>query len=412
MTRGVANLPTSFIAEWGSGKPIIGILAEYDALPGLSPVKEGAPGHGCGHNLLGTASVYAGIAVKKAMERSEIKGTVRVYGCPAEEILYGKVIMAAAGVFNDLDAAIQWHPWDANSVPYGSANALDNKIYKFHGKAAHAGAYPWEGRSALDAAMLFTEAIERIREHMWEKDRIHYIITKGGNAPNIVPDYAEVWVFVRSPDMRHFIELTKWVDAAAIGASLATQTTVEIERKVGTHILLPNKTLSLVAYKNMELVGPPKFTEEEKRFVKEKLSRPYEVLDESLTPPKGWEVGGEWIGLTGSTDVGDVSWITPTTGMIMTACVAKGTPAHSIDWAKQVSMSIGHKGMLVAAKVIALTALDLLLNPEVLKSAWDEFEKRKRMLKWEYKPLVPAKIEYPKYSLEAKEVPLKTSGSS
>jgi len=396
--RGVAGLPTAFVATWGSGEPVIGILAEYDALPGLSNSTPGQPGHGCGHNLFGTASVFGAIALKEAMEKHGLKGTIKVFGTPAEEILYGKVIMVAAGLFEGVDAVIDWHPSSITGAAYTSTNALDNKIYRFYGKTAHAGGAPWQGRSALDAALLFTEAIERIREHMWEKDRIHYVITKGGEAPNIVPDYAEVHVFIRAPDMNHFVELSQWVDAAALGAALATQTKVEIERVVGCHLVVPNKVLNEVIYKNLLLIGPPKWDAEDYEFIKTQLSRPYEKLSEEIAEFEGWDIGEPWQGTTASTDSGDVSWVVPR-GTFRVACAAIGTPWHHIDVTEQVGSRLGYKCLNVATKVIAASAIDLLTHPDIIEKAWEELNQRKQLLGWEYKPFLPGKIKYPEYPL-------------
>jgi len=399
--RGVAGLPTAFVATWGSGKPVIGISAEYDALPGLSNVTPGQPGHGCGHNLLGTAGVFGAIALKEAMEKHGLKGTIKVFGAPAEEILYGKVIMTAAGVYEGLDVFLDWHPGTATSAAYTSSVALDNKIYRFYGTTAHAGAAPWLGRSALDAALLFASAVEHIREHMWEKERLHYIIAKGGEAPNIVPDYAEVHIFIRSPDMNRFVELSQWVDAAALGAALATQTRVEIERVIGCHIVLPNKVLNEVMYKNLFLVGPPKWDDKDYEFIRTQLSRPYEKLSDTIEPFTGWEVGKPWVGGTYSTDVGDVSWNVPT-GSFGVACWAVGTPGHHIDLTEQAGSRLAYKCLNVAVKVFAATAIDILTNPDIIGKAWDEFNQRKQLLGWEYKPFLPAKIEYPEYPLTPK----------
>jgi aminobenzoyl-glutamate utilization protein B len=353
---------------------------------------------------LGVASVASGIALKRMMEEYKISGTIRVYGCPSEETLYGKVIMASEKVFNDLDAALQWHPGTLTTSPYESLNALDNKIYKFYGKSAHAST-PWEGKSALDTAQLFALGIEFAREHMAEKDKIHYVITRGGNMPNIVPDFAEVWVFIRSSDMNRLIELSNKVDLCAVGASLSTETSFEIERKIGCHLLLPNKKLSLTVGENLKLVGAPKLDEREKEFIDTRLSNKYEEFSDEVTPPSGWEEGGEWVGKPISTDVGDVSWIVPTNGMFNVSTAPKGVPYHNPDVTILSNTSIGFKGMLVAAKTLACTGIDLLTNQEILAQAKDEFRRRKELQKWNYEPLLPAKIEYPKYGWKPTIVP-------
>jgi aminobenzoyl-glutamate utilization protein B len=402
---GVAGLPTAFVASWGNGRPTIGYLAEYDALPGLSTVKEGSPGHGCGHNLLGTSFVAAAIATRNTMQKHNVKGEIRVYGCPAEETLYGKVVMAAKGLFDDLDVALQWHPGDKTTSAYDSFNGLDNKTYRFYGKAAHAGSIPWEGKSALDAAQLLNLGIEFMREHMRQTERIHYVIKSGGEAPNIVPDYSEVWVFVRSPDMNRLMELSRRVDLCSIAASLATGTTCKIERNIGCYLILPNKTLSLIVDENLKMLGSIKLTDDEREFVRTQLSKVYEKFPEEILPTKGWEIGEDWIGETGSTDVGDVSWIVPTNGTLWIGTFPSGAAFHSLDTAKMSNTSIGYKGMILAAKTLACTTVDLLNKPEIIKESWNEFKKRKEVLGEDYKPLTPAKLEYPEYSGEAMIIP-------
>ena len=393
--RKVANLKTAFIASWGKGAPKIGVLAEYDALPNLSAVERGKPGHACGHNLLGTAAVGSALAAKKAMEASNLSGTIRVYGCPSEENLYGKVMMASAKVFDDLDVALEWHPDTITKSPYESMDALDNKVFRFHGKSAH-GSKAWEGKSALDAAQIFTIAIEFNREQIMEKDKIHYVITQGGSLPNIIPDFSEVWVFIRSPDMRHLMELTRKVDLCAIAASLATDTSVDIERKVACHMLLPNKTISLAVNDNLNSIGAPKLSDEEKKRVSKQLSQKYGDYEEKVMPPTGWEVGGDWVGQAVSTDVGDVSWIVPTNGMFSVSIGPRGVPAHNADQTILSGSSIGSKAMLVAAKTLGCTIVDLLTKPDIIVNAKKEFKKRKELSKWNYEPLLPSKIEYTK----------------
>jgi len=383
--RGVADLPTAFVATWGSGKPVLGLLAEYDALLGLAPDGSGNPGHGCGHNLLGTASVAAGIAVREVLEKHKITGTVKVFGCPAEEVILGKVIMVARGVFNGLDGVIQWHPYWENAIRYDSSNASELKVYKFYGRSAHAGGTPWEGKSALDAAILFLNSIEFLREHIWEKDRIHYIITKGGDAPNIVPDFAEVVVGVRSYDMKHFVELSRKIDECAIAATIGTGTRVEIISKGACYPILPNKVLSSVVYENLQLIGHPKFPKEVLKT---------EKLHTSVGKFEGWEIDGEWRGMTASTDVGDVSWIVPTSGQLATACAPMGTPTHSLEFTKYSGSSIGYEGMITAAKVMALSLIDIFTAPSILEKVWEEFKARKQSLNWKYRPFLPAKVKY------------------
>jgi len=394
---GVGQLPTAFVASWGEGKPIIGILGEYDALPGLSqkvsatrdPVKEGAPGHGCGHNLLGVGSLGAALAAKEAMEKGKIKGTIRYYGCPAEEMMIGKIFMARAGVFDDLDAALTWHPMYANTVWWCSFLAMNSFKVNFHGVAAHAAAAPEAGRSALDAVELMDVGVNYLREHIIEKARIHCVITNGGKAPNVVPPYAQVWYYVRAPLREQVDEIYSRMLDIAKGAALMTGTTYDIDFLTGGYDMLPNDRLSELLLEKLKEVGAPKFTAEEVDFAR-KLQKTF--------PPDAVENALRSMGLTreevgdplcdkivepfdkgkvmpASTDLGDVSHITPT-AQITTCCQALGTPLHSWQNVALVGSSIGFKGMMVAAKALALAALDLETKPDILKAARDEFEKK------------------------------------
>lgn len=397
--RGVGGMPTAFTASYGSGKPVIGILGEYDALPGLSqkavpyrePVKEGAPGHGCGHNLLGTAGFAAALAVKYFMNVYGWRGTVKFYGCPAEETLVGKVYMAKAGVFDDLDACLTWHPWIANTTWMASMLAMNNVKFKFYGVASHAAASPHAGRSALDAVELMNVGVNYLREHIIPDARIHYVITHGGQAPNIVPDYAEVWYFVRAPKRVQVEEIYNRVVNIARGAALMTDTKLEIEFITGCWEVIPNHTLSHLLYENLEFVDLPKYTDEELKFAeaivksfppnqRESLMASYSVprLEEALkrliidyvAPPE--DVGKV---LPGSTDVGDVSAKIPTAQLVTSTWVS-GTPSHSWQAVATSGMSIGYKGMLTAAKALALTVIEMLLKPETIEKAWEEHRKK------------------------------------
>lgn len=398
ITKGTGNMPTAFIASWGKGKPIIGILGEYDALPGLSqkistkkePIKDGQPGHGCGHNLLGVGSLGATLAIKEAMKNNSINGTVRYYGCPAEETLIGKVFMAKSGVFNDLDASLNWHPMNVNTLWSASCLAMNSFKLNFHGVAAHAAVSPEKGRSALDGVVLTDIGVNYLREHIIQESSIHCVITNGGLAPNVVPDYAQVWYFVRAPHREQVEEIYSRMLEIAKGAALMTGTTFDTEFITGCYEYLPNNTIGEIIREKLKEVGAPKFTEEEKKFAKE--------LEESM-PPGSFEttlkasgltqeeVGGHLsdkiIGkgplskgkiLAGSGDVGDVSFITPTAQFTTT-----GTPVsvalHSWQSTASFGSSIGFKGMILASKVLALTALDLLTKPNLLQSAQDEFKK-------------------------------------
>ena len=387
---GVAEIPTAFVATYGSGKPVIGILAEYDALPGLaqnavpekSAIEGKAGGHGCGHHLFGTASVAAGIAIKKLIEEKKFSGTIKVYGCPAEEGGSGKVYMVRAGLFNDLDVAIHWHPGAENGVTMMSALANSSAKFRFYGLSAHAAASPERGRSSLDAVESMDYMVNMMREHIPQETRIHYVITQGGKAPNVIPDFAEVYYYVRHPKKDQVKEIFQRVVTTAKAAALGTETRMEYEVIGGTHDLLLNKTLAEAMQKNLEKVGGVKYTEEEKSFAKKIQSSfnfPYPPVEnsDSITPLKiETDAGG------GSTDVGDVSYVVPTVGL-RAATWAPGTPAHSWQAVACGGTEIGTKGMMVAAKTMAMTAIDLFTNPTLIQKAKDEFVKAKGDYKYE-----------------------------
>ena len=402
---GAGGMPTAFVATWGKGSPIIGFLGEYDALPGLSqkvgtskdPIETGGPGHGCGHNLFGTACMASVMALKKAMIQENIEGTLRFYGCPAEETLMGKTFMARDGAFDDLDAAISWHPGSTNIAWNGSSLALNSFKVNFHGVAAHAGGSPHLGRSALDGVMLMDVGMNYLREHIMQEARIHSVVTSGGQAPNVVPAYAQVWYFIRAPHREQVDEIYAWVLDIAKGAALMSGTTHDIEFLTGCYDVLPNDTLSDLLLEKMQAVNDIKFTEQERDFARElqatfpagSVERGFEwmqrsasggiadedmhnplweqVLPHSDTPPL----------MGGSTEVGDVSWITPT-GQITTTCWPLGTPGHSWQTVVSSGSSIGNKGMLFAAKSMALAGWDLFTRPDVLAQAQAEFEKARK----------------------------------
>lgn len=397
--RRVTQMPTAFIASWGGGGPIIGIFGEYDALPELSqkvspekePVEQGGPGHGCGHNLLGVGSLGAAVAVKEAMEKNNIKGTIRYYGCPAEETLIGKIFMARDGVFDDLDAAITWHPFYTNSVWWSSSNAMNSFKINFHGLAAHAGDAPEAGRSALDAVLLTDVGVNYLREHIIQEARIHCVITNGGSVPNVVPAYAQIWYYVRAPRREQVEEICERVLGVARGAALMTGTTSDVEFITGCYNYLQNEVIGEIMTEKLKKIGPPKFTDEEKAFANqliatlspgevEKTLRFFKLTREEagdLCDKTFDQVGG--LGskenvIGGSTDIGDVSHITPT-GQITTCCKPLGVAQHSWQNTASCGSSIGFKGMMVAAKVLALTVLDLMAKPDVLKAAQNEFKK-------------------------------------
>ena len=390
---GVADIPTAFVASYGSGSPVIGILAEFDALPGLSQqaVPEKMPfdgrtaGHGCGHHLFGTASIAAGIEIKKLIEEKKITGTIRVYGCPAEEGGSGKVYMVRAGLFNDVDVVVHWHPGDANSVTLTSALANKSAKFRFHGLAAHAAAAPDKGRSALDGVEAMDYMVNMMREHIPQETRIHYVITNGGKAPNVVPDFAEVYYYVRHPKKDEVVRIFDWVVQAANGAALGTQTKVDYEIIGGTHDLLLNKTLATAMQKELERVGGVSYTPAETDFAQKiQASFTYKVpgieTATTVTPLKETNDAGG-----GSTDVGDVSYTVPTVGMSAATWVP-GTPAHSWQATACGGTDIGAKGMIVAAKTMALTAIDLFTDPALIAKAKEEFKKDKG--DYQYKALL------------------------
>ncbi len=390
---GVADIPTAFVATYGSGKPVIGILAEFDALPGLSqeavperkPIEGKNAGHGCGHHLFGTASVAAAIEIKKLIEEKKISGTVKLYGCPAEEGGSGKVYMVRAGLFNDVDVVIHWHPGAENAVTMTSALANKSAKFRFHGLSAHAAAAPDKGRSALDGVESFDYMVNMMREHVPQETRIHYVITNGGKAPNVVPDFAEVYYYVRHPKKDDVVSIFDRVAKAAEGAAMGTGTTMDYEIIGGTHDLLLNTTLAEVMQKDLEKVGGVSYTPQEIEFAKKiQSSFTYKVpAIETVGAVKPIKTDGDAGG--GSTDVGDVSYTVPTVGMSAATWVA-GTPAHSWQAVACGGTDIGTKGMMVAAKTMALTAIDLFTTPALIEKAKAEFIKDKG--DYQYKALL------------------------
>ena len=370
---GAGGMETAFVAEWGEGAPIIGFLGEYDALPGLSqalssektPLEDGGAGHGCGHNLYGTACMGAVMALKHAMAAKNIPGTIRFYGCPAEETLVGKTFMARDGVFDDLDAALTWHPGDSNIAWNGSSLAMNSFKVNFYGVAAHAGAMPWLGRSALDAVMLMDAGVNYMREHVPPDSRIHSVVTSGGQAPNVVPAYAQVWYFARAPKRDEVDDMTNWMGDIAKGAALMTGTTHDIEFITGCYDLLPNDVISDLLYEKMAAVNDMRFTEQEREFARElqatfpegSVRRGFDQtrqstsveLDAALMDDPLWQAVLRHSPtsplMSGSTEVADVSWITPT-GQISTTCWPLGTPGHSWQTVASCGSSIGAKGMI------------------------------------------------------------------
>ncbi len=399
---GVAGIPTSFVATYGSGSPVIGILAEYDALPGIMQeavperkVPEGKQaGHACGHHLFGTASVAAGIALKKQMMATGMKGTIKVYGCPAEEGGSGKVYMTRAGLFNDVDVVLHWHPSDENTVWLDGALANKSAKFRFYGLSAHAAGAPERGRSALDAVEAMNNMVNMMREHIPSATRIHYVITSGGKAPNVVPDYAEVYYYVRHPDKTTVVSIFDRVAKAAEGAALGTETTMKYEIIGGTHDLLLNDTLNHAMYRNLLLAGGVMYTPEELDFGK-KIQRSFtfkypDAGSASMIKPLVKPVDAS----PGSTDVGDVSYNVPTVGF-STATWVPGTPAHSWQAIAAGGTDIGAKGMLVATKALSNMALDLLNDPALIEAARKEFKAKKGS--YQYKALLgdrPPALDY------------------
>lgn len=382
---GVAEEPTAFIASYGEGKPVIAILGEFDALPGLSqdatperhPLVMAAPGHGCGHNLLGSASALAVVALKEYMQANHISGTLRYYGTPAEEGGAGKVYMLRAGLFKDVDVVLHWHPGDQNGVTNGGMLAATSAKFLFHGVAAHAAFAPERGRSALDAVMLMGNGIEFLREHVPSNTRMHYIITKGGAAPNVVPDTAELYLEARSPYLETLHEIWGRILKIGDGAGLMTETTLDVKIVDSVANLLPNDPLAKLVYGNLQEVGGFSYTNDETRFAQE--------LQKSLPPGVAGDLESTSVikplhpldpnAPAASTDVGDVTWNVPTMGFT-TATFVPGVAAHTWQATACAGMSIGQKGMVVAAQVLALTAADLFANPQLVQDAKADFDRQ------------------------------------
>jgi aminobenzoyl-glutamate utilization protein B len=377
---GVAGIPTAFVATYGSGKPVIGILGEYDALPGVSQdavpeVKkvEGRPaGHACGHHLFGTASAAAAIAVKDWLIANKKQGTIRFYGTPAEEGGSGKVYMVREGLFKDVDVVFHWHPGAQNNASAGTSLANKNGKFRFYGVAAHAAASPERGRSALDGVEAMNDMVNMMREHITPEARIHYVITRGGEAPNVVPAFAEVYYYVRHPKRTEVKDMWDRITRAAQGAALGTDTKVEWEVMGGVYDLLPNETLAKMVDANLRSLGGYTMNAEEIAFA-EKIQKTFTTTPPPLSSTS--VVGSMSLLSGGSTDVGDVSWIVPTVGL-STATWVPGTAAHSWQAVAAGGTTIGYKGMMLAAKTLALSMIDTYSNPALIESAWKEFKTR------------------------------------
>ena len=399
--KGVANIPTAFTAEYGTGSPIIGIMGEFDALPGLSqqavPVKKSAgktAGHACGHHLFGTASTAAAIAVKDWMIANKTKGTIRFYGTPAEEGGGAKVYMSREGLFDDVDVALHWHPSSQNAASAAAALSNISAKFRFYGVSAHAAGAPERGRSSLDGVEAMNNMVNLMREHIPQETRIHYVITDGGKAPNVVPDFAEVYYYARHNRRDVVKSIFERIVKAGEGAALGTGTTMDYEIVNGVHELLPNLTLQKLVHDNLSKVGGIEYTAEEKAFAdKIAISLGQEKAD--LNTAKSIQPYKETARAYGSTDVGDVSFVVPTVGF-GTATWVPGTSAHSWQAVAAGGTSIGKKGMMVAAKTLTLTAIDLFKNKELVAKAKSEFLER-RGADFKYIPLLgdrPPALDY------------------
>lgn len=393
VSRGVADIPTAFTAEFGSGEPVIGILGEFDALPGLSqkavphkdPRNVGAPGHGCGHNLFGVASLGAATAIKELIEAGDLEGTVRFYGTPAEEKFFGKLWMVREGLFDDVDVVMDWHPGDETKANVQKGLALVDFIVEFEGQAAHASGDPWNGRSVSDALELYTTGINYYREHIKPTVRIHYHIQDGGQVVNVVPDYAKIWTRVRDTNREGMEKVWKHVERIAEGASIMADVDYKISLVSGVHEVLVNRTGAGALQANLEYLGAIEYTDEEQDFAKKiqeateseilGIESIIEPMEETLENPMG-----------GSTDVGDVSYVVPTIRLSATTA-PKGTPWHSWAVVACGGMSIGHKGMEYAAKALSMTMVDLFEEEKLREEIKAEFKERKG--DYEYKGIVP-----------------------
>lgn len=419
---GLGGLQTAFVAEWGSGGPVIGLLGEYDALAGLSqkrqptptPEVPGGAGHGCGHNLLGTACVASAVALRRWLEASGKPGTVRYYGCPAEERVTGKVFMAREGAFDDVDAALNWHPGQLNMPNKSRAVGVRDFRFRFRGRTAHAGGSPHLGRSALDAVELMNVGVNYLREHVTEKVRIHYVITRGGEAPNIVPEAAESWYYVRALDPDELEQVAARVKKIAEGAALMTETSVEATLNGACSSVLPNHYLADLHFNAMQQLGPMAITDDELEFARAinanfppEAVRPFEGLRippdmrervaAAVRQPLITENFPSWDEdkvETGSTDVGDVSWITPLS-MLSTACFPTAAPGHSWAETAAAGSSIGHKGMMHAAKIMALVGIELFSDHAHVERARKELAERTGGKR--YRSPLPASLEPPKF---------------
>ena len=399
---GVAGMPTAFVASYGAGRPVIGILAEFDALPGLSQdataERKSRPevmaGHGCGHSVFGTASTAAAIGVRQALASGTIKGTVKLFGTPAEETGIGKTYMLREGVFKDVDTILAWHAGDTTRASWDFSKAMVSVKFKFEGLPSHASVSPHQGRSALDAVELMSVGANYMREHVKEDTRIHYVITNGGGQPNVVPPSAEVWYYLRANKHTDVEEYFVWLTEIARAAAAMSRTRlIETRIDADMHEVLPNRTLVELIQKNLELVGPPVFDDREKAFAR--------ATQKDLKPPPALALAERVEPLAAgpppqaphSTDVGDLTWLFPV-GQLTVATYSYGAPGHSWQIAACTGMSIGEKGMMVAAKTLAGSAIDLYRSPELIQRARDD--QKKMVGSQKYGTLIPEGQRAPK----------------
>lgn len=394
VTRNVAGMPTAFVAEFGSGKPVIGIMGEYDALPGISqkaqPTKEplhaSAAGHGCGHNLFGVGSLGAAIAIKDLIAAGKLQGTIKFFGTPAEESVGGKLYMLRDGVFRDVDAMLAWHPSDETQSDTESTQAIVDVIVEFRGRSSHAAFDPWNGKSAVDGLEIFTHAVNMMREHIRPSSRLHYAILEGGNVPNVVPDYAKLWIWARDKDRSEVDRLLGRLRQITQGAGLAADVEATLTVQGGDWNMLVNMTGQRAAWENMNWLGPVVFSDEEQNYAKT-IQKETQVETKGLAgnlkpfnanpgPPQG-----------GSTDVADVSWNIPTIHVSVTTAPL-AAPWHGWPVVSCGGMSIGHKGMVYASKALAATMIDLYRDPKLLQGMKSEFAKQTEGIT--YKPYIPA----------------------
>jgi aminobenzoyl-glutamate utilization protein B len=393
VARGIADIPTAFVACYGSGKPVIALIGEYDALEGLSqdrvpvrqPLVEGGNGHGCGHNLIGAGSLAAALAVKEAIQAGEIRGTLRYYGCPAEEGGSAKTFMVRAGVFDGVDISMGWHPGTLNSAPAINLLARFAVFFKFHGQTAHAAFTPHLGRSALDAVELMNVGVNYLREHIIPEARVHYVITNGGRVPNIVPSEAESWYYIRAPRVSEVRVIHERIVDVARGAALMTGTEVEVEFYAGISEPVLNYTIAGVLQDKLAQVGPIQFTDVDKAFAQEISTTMSPVAEAKLHEvilqgaPESYEsirnkilideaIKIKRMDFPGSSDMADISWVVPNSWFWAT-CFTKRTQAHSWQTVAQVGMGIGHKGMILAGKTLALAVLEFLEKPALVEQA-------------------------------------------